>query len=124
MGASLTTLSHRVGQLLAGALCLAVSATPVVARAMAPTSAAPPPLLQAALDRVVADGVPGVIALERQGRSVRDAVSGLEDLQTGSPIRPEDRFRIGSITKSFVAAVDPEPASQRRFRGRDPRRLL
>jgi D-alanyl-D-alanine carboxypeptidase len=71
----------------------------------APTSAAPPPLLQAALDRVVADGVPGAIAFERQGGSVSRAVSGLEDLRTASPIRPEDRFRIGSITKSFVAAV-------------------
>jgi D-alanyl-D-alanine carboxypeptidase len=98
---SLTTFCWRVALVLAGALCLALTAIPTGARATAANGAA----LQAALDRVVADGVPGAIALQRQGDSVSRAVSGHEDLRTGSPIRADDRFRIGSITKSFVATV-------------------
>src|SRR4051812_49942000 len=43
--------------------------------------------LQDALDRLVADGVPGVIALERQGGRVDRVTSGVRDLRTGAPIR-------------------------------------
>jgi D-alanyl-D-alanine carboxypeptidase len=73
-----------------------------------PAQAAPaaaPPALQQALDRLVADGVPGAIALERAGGQEWHAAAGVENLATRKPISPYDRFRVGSITKSFVSTV-------------------
>ncbi len=70
-----------------------------------PTTTKVPAVLQDALDRLVADGVPGVIALHRHGSQVYRATSGVREISTGKPIRTDDRFRIGSITKSFVSTV-------------------
>ena len=90
---------------LAGLLSLAVALVPGAAGAAVSTAAPSPALLQAAVDRVVADGVPGVIAMQREGDGVQHAVAGVRDLRTGSPILPGDEFRVGSITKSFVSTV-------------------
>jgi CubicO group peptidase (beta-lactamase class C family) len=73
-------------------------------------------LLQAALDRLVADGVPGVIAFQRQGSRAYRATSGVRELATGKPIRADDRFRIGSITKSFVSTVILQLVGEHRLR--------
>ncbi|WP_406284120.1 serine hydrolase domain-containing protein [Embleya sp. NBC_00896] len=40
--------------------------------------------------------------------------SGSADLRTGRPVRPDDRFRAGSITKLFVAPVVLQLAAERR----------
>ena len=61
--------------------------------------------LQQALDRVVAAGSPGVIALVRDGDRTIRLTSGYGNLKTKSRIRATDRFRVGSVTKSFVATV-------------------
>jgi D-alanyl-D-alanine carboxypeptidase len=54
---------------------------------------------------LVATGAPGVIVLARDGsRSVRVA-AGSADLTPSTPMRVTDRFRVASITKTFVAAV-------------------
>jgi D-alanyl-D-alanine carboxypeptidase len=61
--------------------------------------------LQRALDRVVATGVPGAVLLVRErGRTVR-LTSGHGNLKAKTPMRASDRFRVGSITKAFVATV-------------------
>ncbi|MFJ4091385.1 serine hydrolase domain-containing protein [Kitasatospora sp. NPDC089913] len=39
------------------------------------------------------------------GRSPWRGAAGVSDLATGQPARPDGRFRIGSVTKSFVATV-------------------
>ncbi|HXM56060.1 MAG TPA: serine hydrolase domain-containing protein [Candidatus Dormibacteraeota bacterium] len=78
------------------------TAMPAPAWAANPNS---PAALQAVVDRVVADGVPGVIALDRRGATLQRAVSGVRDLRTMAPIRAVDAFRVGSITKSFVSTV-------------------
>src|SRR5438309_3730041 len=103
--AGLDRACRQVALALVGALGLVVALAPVGARATDTDGAEAPPALRAAIDKVVADGVPGVIALERQGREVFHATSGVRNLSTGSPIAPEDRFRVGSITKSFVSTV-------------------
>jgi D-alanyl-D-alanine carboxypeptidase len=52
------------------------------------------------------DGVPGVAAVtSRDGRPVRRMAAGLADVSANRAMRPGDRFRIASITKTFVAAV-------------------
>ena len=105
-----------ISRLLAAPIIGVVLASGAVASAVAAPSDAPPPALQADLNRVVADGIPGVIALERQGDQVRHATAGVRDLRTGDPIRATDRFRIGSNTKSFVSTVILQFEAEHRLR--------
>jgi D-alanyl-D-alanine carboxypeptidase len=88
-------------------------ATVVVASLFAASSAAAPgsrdslaPVLRKEMKNLVAAGVPGVVVLvrSRDGRTVRLA-SGYANLAKKTPMRVGDRFRIGSVTKSFVATV-------------------
>ncbi|MFD3869517.1 serine hydrolase domain-containing protein [Streptomyces sp. NPDC058623] len=60
---------------------------------------------RAALDSVVRDGAPGGIVLAEQGHDTWAAHAGTADLATGRKPRADDRFRVGSITKTFVATV-------------------
>jgi D-alanyl-D-alanine carboxypeptidase len=89
----------------------------VAALAAAPAASAAPPRgeLQRAVDRVVAAGAPGVIALVRDGgRTVRVA-GGYANLNTRRDLRVDDRFRVGSATKTFVAAVILQLAGEGRL---------
>lgn len=52
------------------------------------------------------DGVPGVAAVTSHDRQpVRRMAAGLADIPADRAIRPNDQFRIASITKTFVATV-------------------
>ncbi len=96
---------------------LVVLAAVVAALVTVPVANAAPPRaqLQQAVDRVVAAGAPGVIALVRdRGRTVR-AAAGHANLATGRRIRPTDRVRVGSATKTFVATVVLQLAGERRL---------
>jgi D-alanyl-D-alanine carboxypeptidase len=75
----------------------------------------PPAGLQQAADQMVADGVPGVIIMSRRGQQVSHVVAGLADKATGQPMQPQDKVRIGSITKTFVATVVLQLAAERRL---------
>jgi D-alanyl-D-alanine carboxypeptidase len=79
----------------------AKAATAGAARA----TTAPRPTLATELRRVVAGGSPGVIALVNDGHEIRLHAAGVADQRSGRALRPTDRFRAGSITKSFVATV-------------------
>ena len=81
-----------------------------------PAAGGAPPGLQPSLDKLVADGVPGAIVLERQGDQVWHATAGVRDLRTGDPIRATDRFRIGSNTKSFISTVILQFEAEHRLR--------
>ena len=61
--------------------------------------------LQKALDRLVAAGVPGAVLLVRDGNRTVRLASGYSVVAGRIPARPDDRFRIGSVTKTFVATV-------------------
>jgi D-alanyl-D-alanine carboxypeptidase len=61
--------------------------------------------LRPLLQDVVAAGVPGVIARVQDGSETRLVAAGVSDLATGAALRPNDRFRVASITKTFVATV-------------------
>lgn len=68
------------------------------------------PLDTAAIDALFAGwdapGSPGgALALVRGGRVVHQRCFGLASLELGVPIRPETRFHIASITKTFVGAA-------------------
>nr|WP_228447588.1 serine hydrolase domain-containing protein [Streptomyces paludis] len=60
---------------------------------------------QKALDALVEAGVPGVAAQARDAKGVWKGASGVGDRTTDAPRRAEDRYRVGSITKTFVATV-------------------
>jgi D-alanyl-D-alanine carboxypeptidase len=61
--------------------------------------------LRRLLDQVVAAGAPGAAALVREDHGVKQAASGLADLRTGRRMRPGLNYRVGSVTKPFVATV-------------------
>ncbi|MBL7492228.1 beta-lactamase family protein [Frankia sp. AgB1.9] len=93
-----------VPSLLAGATpALAGPATPRVT-AWDPAARIDPEL-RTLLDGVIAAGVPGALVRVRDHGRVRQAAAGVADLATGTPLRPQARVRVGSVTKTFVAAV-------------------
>jgi D-alanyl-D-alanine carboxypeptidase len=61
--------------------------------------------LQRGLDRVVAAGAPGAVAVVRDGDHTTRLASGFGNLAPQTPMRVADRSRIGGMTKSFTATV-------------------
>ncbi len=72
--------------------------------------------LQKLLDSAVSAGIPGVVWLVRTSSGTKVLTSGKADLTTGRDIAAEDRFRVGSITKSFVATVVLQLVNEKRLR--------
>jgi D-alanyl-D-alanine carboxypeptidase len=73
-----------------------------------PVAAAPPaanPRLQALLDELVANGATGALARVDDGQHTYRLASGVARLEPRQPLTPAARFRVGSITKTFVATV-------------------
>jgi D-alanyl-D-alanine carboxypeptidase len=98
------------------AIVVAAAALVVVTR----RAETPEPQLGALLEDVVAAGAPGALALVVDGSSRQTAASGLADRERGRPLRPDDRFRAGSITKSFVASVVLQLAAEGKLGLDDP----
>jgi D-alanyl-D-alanine carboxypeptidase len=61
--------------------------------------------LKTAMDKVHQAGMPGVIAQVRDGDQVWRSAVGVADIGTGRPVSPDMRHRVGSISKTFVAAA-------------------
>jgi D-alanyl-D-alanine carboxypeptidase len=64
---------------------------------------------------VATAGAPGVIALVRDGHRTVRAAGGFADLETRRPLRPGDRYRVGSNTKTFVSTVVLQLAGEGRL---------
>jgi D-alanyl-D-alanine carboxypeptidase len=58
-------------------------------------------MLNEGLDAVLETGVPGVVV----ATSSVELAAGVADMRTGAPLTTEHRFLIGSVTKTFVAAL-------------------
>ncbi|MFJ9242471.1 serine hydrolase domain-containing protein [Streptomyces sp. NPDC101776] len=58
-----------------------------------------------AIEAAVKDGVPGVTATVRDSGTTWSTTAGVGNLRTGAPRSADDRYRIGSITKTFVSTV-------------------
>ncbi|MBJ3809112.1 beta-lactamase family protein [Streptomyces flavofungini] len=105
---------------MAGLAVAAVAATAFAA----PAQAAPEPAAaasghgatQRAMDAAVKAGIPGVTAQARDGRGVWKAAAGVGDMRTGEPRGKDDRFRVGSITKTFMATVLLQMEAEGRLR--------
>ncbi|WP_418961603.1 serine hydrolase domain-containing protein [Streptomyces tritici] len=57
------------------------------------------------MDAVHRAGMPGVFGEVRDRGQVWRGASGVADLGTGRPVRPEMRQRVGSVTKTFTAVA-------------------
>ena len=63
------------------------------------------PQLRHALDRVIATGVPGAVVLAREGGRTITLAGGFGNVKQQTATRASDRFRVGSVTKTFVATL-------------------
>ncbi|WP_051966198.1 serine hydrolase domain-containing protein [Kitasatospora mediocidica] len=115
----MTRTAARLATALLAAATLMPLAGPAFASESAP-AAADRVALQQALDQLVADGVPGVVAEVRDGAGTWHGTSGVADLADGQRATAEDRFRIGSVTKSFVATVVLQLVAEHRIVLDDP----
>lgn len=61
--------------------------------------------LDAELDAAVADGLTGAVAVAARPGFRWEGASGLADVKSGESLTQEHRFRIASVTKTFVAAL-------------------
>ncbi|MBZ4322891.1 serine hydrolase domain-containing protein [Streptomyces huiliensis] len=105
--------------LLAAAAAVTVAATAATSAVAAPTAPtapagpaapasdghAPHRATQAALEAQVQAGVPGVLAEARDANGRWTGSAGVADLRTYRERLPQDRFRIGSISKVFSSVV-------------------
>ncbi|MFE7504315.1 serine hydrolase domain-containing protein [Promicromonospora sp. NPDC057488] len=102
------SIVHRRAVAAATLVCLAASIGSAVAAPDPQATIAAPPstaaLVQQA-ERIVAAGTPGVVVETRDERGRRTVVAGTGDLRTDRAPRPDGQFRVGSVTKSFTAAV-------------------
>ena len=73
-----------------------------------------PPAVESALTSVIDAGAPGLVAQVWGDGSWAEA-KGLADLAQRAPMRPGDRFRIASLTKTYVAAVTLQLAAEGRL---------
>ena len=94
-------------------------------------TAAPPPVdpvvteLQQALDELVEDGAPGALLYTYDHGRVTELQSGVADLAAGTPMSPQDHYRIGSLTKTYVSTAVLDLVAKQRIRLQDPvRRYL
>ncbi|MGC4975213.1 serine hydrolase domain-containing protein [Streptomyces sp. DT199] len=119
-------MKTRTGLLTAALLVAGIAAGPSVLPAAASAPAAPPAARSAtgqspnaALEAAIA-GLPGTdatAALVRVGgkKGTWHGSSGVHDLRTGRPADPAARFRAGSVTKVFTAAVALQLAEEGRL---------
>ncbi|MEV7242107.1 serine hydrolase domain-containing protein [Streptomyces sp. NPDC093248] len=116
-------VSARVGRgAVLGAAALSLLAVPARAatpEAGAPTAAALPAPdvggLDAVLHAAVDQGAPGALARVDDGDASYLVTRGVADRSTRQDISTADRFRIGSVTKSFSAVVLLQLADERKL---------
>ncbi|GHI09996.1 serine hydrolase [Streptomyces cellostaticus] len=99
-------------------MLLAVPARAATAAADTPAPAALPAPDIAGLDEVlrtaVTQGAPGALARIDDNGTTYQVTRGVADLSTGQDISADDRFRVGSVTKSFSAVVLLQLADEHR----------
>ncbi|MFI2631818.1 serine hydrolase domain-containing protein [Streptomyces collinus] len=113
---SLLTAAVLVAGLAVGPSVLPAAASAPVAPAAAPTAApSPGPALEEAIAGLPrADATAALVRLGGK-EGVWRGSSGVHDLETGRPADPAARFRAGSVTKVFTAAVALQLAREGRL---------
>jgi len=88
-----------------GAVRCAAAALVALTLVASPATAASGTTPAVAARGLVAAGAPGAIVVSRTPAGLRTAAAGAARLRPRQPMRVADRFRIASVTKSFVAAA-------------------
>jgi D-alanyl-D-alanine carboxypeptidase len=91
-----------------------VAATSAEGATTAPRTAAPD--LQDALDQMVEDGAPGALLYTYDHGRVTALQSGVADIAAARALGPLDRYRIGSLTKTYVSTAVLQLVAQHRVR--------
>jgi D-alanyl-D-alanine carboxypeptidase len=68
------------------------------------------------VQEIVSAGAPGAFALVREGGRTQTAAAGLADIRPSARMDSSDPFRIGSVTKTFVATVVLQLVGEGRLR--------
>jgi D-alanyl-D-alanine carboxypeptidase len=76
--------------------------------------------LQRALDRLVEDGAPGALLYTYDKGGVTALQSGVADVVEETPMAPDHKFRIGSMTKGYVSTVVLDLVAHHRLSLADP----
>src|SRR5690348_14669498 len=76
--------------------------------------------LTAAADAVVAAGAPGVVVYVRDHDRTTVVARGFADMATKRRASADDHFRVGSVTKSFVATVVLQLVAEHKLALDDP----
>jgi D-alanyl-D-alanine carboxypeptidase len=84
--------------------CLAAAAL-ITSSAIAGPTSPRTAQLHADVDALVAAGAPGAVLVVRSGKGTIGLAGGLADVAHKRPMHSGDRFRIASLTKSYVATV-------------------
>lgn len=99
---------------VAGAVA-AVTLAAAATAAETPASATPSTFLQDGVSRLASAGAPGVLAVVHGPSGTSVARAGVARLGSGRPIGPDDPFRVGSVTKTFVATIVLQLVAERRL---------
>lgn len=99
--------NHRArAAMVAGIAALLATCLPTAAgSATAPSSGSTATQLQDDVSALVAAGAPGAVVIRRRGTRVEQFAGGVAQIASQIPMSPADRFRIGSLTKTYVATV-------------------
>jgi D-alanyl-D-alanine carboxypeptidase len=107
----------------AAALAMTADTAGATASAASPRvrsgSAPSPDALQRALDQLAGNGAAGVLAEVRDAAWTWRGSAGVAELGTSRPVPAGGRFRMGSVTKTFVATVMLQLVAERRVRLHD-----
>src|SRR5262245_64485329 len=96
---------RRVAPTRAARRLLAVLVAVLLVAAPAGADVAAPPSLRQLAKSLNRAGSPGAVVLVRDANGVRAGAAGYANLRTREPMRVGHAFRVGSITKTFVATV-------------------
>ena len=97
---------------LTAAFAVAASAVAALRSDTATTASA----LQPDVDAIVAAGTPGAILLVRNGTQTTRLTGGVAEIATKRPMGAGDRYRIASLTKTYVATVVLQLVAERKLR--------
>jgi D-alanyl-D-alanine carboxypeptidase len=101
-------MGSRRSRRMAGRLTLALtllSAVGDVPQASAQPVAPVNPRLLRTIELLGTLGAPGVIVVRQDGDRTFRVARGYSDVRRKTPMRAADRFRVGSVTKTFVATI-------------------
>jgi D-alanyl-D-alanine carboxypeptidase len=108
--------------MFAAKMMLVATGLAAAALASAPTTAPDDssPALARLTRQLVRDGAPGALVLVRTPSGTEHAVTGVARRRPRVPLAIGDRFRVASLTKTFVATVVLQLADEGRLRLDDP----